>query len=261
MRCLTLVIAAALSISACTSSGTPRKPQEASAKSTSRKQNTLYSLTLMRQGSQFLQQGRFDAALQKFEEANELAPGNATTFNMIGLCHLRLGEYDRALAAFTKSINLVPAFTDAVNNRGATYLAMGQYRMAEVDFTTVLTDSTYPHRWNTFYNLGMTYLQQGLAGPAEENFRNAVKGQQPVYEAYLRLAKLAQDRGANDEAVTWLEEATFTYPTEPEAALQLGRLLVLLGRRDEATPYLQRVVDSHPGSDMADEANALLEGS
>lgn len=223
--------------------------------------NPLYSLTLMRQGSLMLQQGRYEAALDKFKKANEVSPGNATTLNMMGLCHMRMKDYDQALLAFDQALALIPAFTDARNNRGATYLSMGQYRMAEVDFTEVLSDPTYPHRFEVFYNLGMTYLQRDLPSAAKENFRKALDPNQPVFEAYLQLSQLEQEEGTPETAVTLLEEATFKFPNRVQAPLALGRLLTYLGRKDEAEPYLRKVIADEPGSKYADEARMILGGT
>ncbi|MCD4750443.1 MAG: tetratricopeptide repeat protein [Thermoanaerobaculales bacterium] len=256
MFTLSIGLALALTLGACASSS--QKKTERQDDEDLWKQNPIYSLTLMRQGSQLLQQGRYEAALDKFEKANDLAPGNTTIFNMIGLCHLRLGQFDQALLAFGTSLDLAPAFTDARNNRGATYLAMGQYRMAEVDFSAVLSDSTYPHRSEVFYNLGVTYLGRGLQTAAKENFRRAVTSGRPQAEAFLRLAEIEQREGAINEALHLLEEACLKFPTRTEAQLALGKLLTQLDRDDEAEQHLRDVIRANPSSASADEARRLL---
>jgi len=207
-----------------------------------------------------LQQGRYEAALDRFEEADKVTPGNATILNMTGLCHMRLGQNDRALLSFDRALALIPAFTDARNNRGATYLAMGQYRMAEVDFGAVLDDSTYPHRFDVYYNLALTYLQRGMTSAAKENFRNALDPNQPVFEAYIQLATIEQQEGFPDEAIRLLEEAIFNFPTRIEAPMALGTLLINLGRENDAEPYLRRVISDQPNSTRANEARRLLDG-
>jgi tetratricopeptide (TPR) repeat protein len=218
----------------------------------------LYSLTLMRQGSVLMQQGRFDAALESFEEADRIAPGNATVQNMIGLCHLRLEQFDKALLAFNNALSLIPGFTDARNNRGATYLSIGQYRLAEVDFVAVLGDSTYPHRKQVYYNLGMSYLQRGEPGAAEENFRKSIILPNPVFGGYLRLADLARRQGEMELALSLLEEAKLNFPDRQEVPLELGKLLMLMDRPDDARPYLEQVIADAPHSPSADTARALL---
>jgi type IV pilus biogenesis/stability protein PilW len=219
--------------------------------------NPLYPFTLMRQGSVYMQQGRYDDALERFLEAQRLQPKNATVYNMAGLCYLKLTQYDLALTFFDRALSLVPSFTDARNNRGATYLALEQYRMAEVDFVAVLADNTYPHRWQVYYNLGMTYLEQNELIAAEENFRRAARAPQPVFNAFLRLAEILQLQGKIDEAVAILEEATITF-NRPSASLALGRLLMQIGRTEEGRHQLEELVADEPSSPAATEARQLL---
>jgi Tfp pilus assembly protein PilF len=205
-----------------------------------------------------MQQGRYDLALERFQQADRIAPGNATVHNMIGLCYLRTGQYDLALQSFNTALELVPGFTDARNNRGATYMAMGQYHMAEVDFIAVLGDSTYPHRKEVYFNLGMTYLQRGQMGAAEENLRKSIILPNPVFDGYLALAQLAQRQGELDLARNLLEEARLEFPDRFEVSLELGKLLMLMGEEDEARPLLEEVIAADPASEAADTARTLL---
>ena len=221
----------------------------------------LYSLTLMRQGSVLLQQQQYDEALQKFNQANSIAPGNATVYNMMGICYLRTREYDRALEAFNTSLELVPSYSDARNNRGTTYLTLNQLKLAEVDFIAVLGDSTYPHRYQVYFNLGMTYFRQDQLGAAEENFRKAVTAPFPVFQAFVGLSDVLVEQGRTAEALELLEDAKLQFPDEPEATYQLGKLLMELGRTNEARPYLEEVISKEPGSDRARLAAGLLDSA
>jgi len=259
---LVLLVIPTLLAGGCSSSK-PKQPaqaQEIQRQKGSDVSNPIYPFTLMRQGSVALQQGHFDQALKLFEEAASLQPKNATAYNMIGLCHFRKENYPEALEAFTKALNLVPTFSDARNNRGATYLAMGQFSMAEVDFLAVLADNTYPHHWDVYYNLGMTYYRRGNVAAAQEAFVKAITSSTPVYNAYLRLAEIDEQLGNTDSAIDELQEARLKFPQRVEAPLALGRLLVKLGRQEEARQYLQEVIDGQPRSEMAREAQKLLEG-
>lgn len=253
-----VTIALLLALGGCSSSSQNRRAMRRPGSETD-VANPLYPFTLMRQGSVLLQQGRFNDALKSFEKAAQLQPENATTHNMVGLCYLKLEQYDKALAAFNKALDLVPSFSDARNNRGATYLAMKQYHLAEVDFLAVLGDPTYPHRWDVYYNLGMTYLDRGQLGAAIENFRRAAYASAPVFEAFLRLAEIAERQGKTDSAIDTLEQAHLKFPDRSEATFRLGKLLMNNGRKDEARKYLQEVAESDPGSKLAGEARKLLE--
>jgi Tfp pilus assembly protein PilF len=241
---------------ACT--GTTQSGTRPNSKSGS---NPLYSLTLQQQGSVLLQQGRYQDALERFEEADQHGPGNATVFNMIGICHLKLEEYEAALASFDQALLFIPSFTDARNNRGATYLALGQYRMAEVDFVAVLADKTYPHRWEVHYNLGMSHLQRSQLGSAEDNFRRAVTAPAPVFDAFLRLAEIYHKQGKTESAIEVLREARFKFPDRFEASLSLARILLNGGRVKDARSFLDEVISADPESDLAQEARELIKSN
>jgi Tfp pilus assembly protein PilF len=248
-------LAGTLSVASAASGKKKKKKQQ---EAESQNVDPLYSLTLMRQGSILIQQEQYHEALQRFEEADKIAPGNATVHNMIGLTYLQLNQHDKALAAFNNALALIPSYSDARNNRGVTYLALEQYHLAEVDFFAVIGDATYPHRWQVFYNLGMTYLGRDQLGAAEENFRKAISAPTPVADAYLRLSQIAQMQERTDQAVDILEEARLQYPDNPDISMRLGQLLMELGRPEEAQPHLEAVIASEPGSDRAHEAAQLL---
>ena len=238
------------------SSGKDKKKQ--SSKTSQTAGDPLYALTIMRQGSVMMQQGRYEAAIEAFERADKIAPNNATVHNMLGLCSLKMGALDDALASFDRALLIIPSFTDARNNRGVTYLAIGQYHLAEVDFIAVLGDSTYPHQKQVFFNLGLTYLRRDQIGAAETNFRKAIILPNPVAEAYIQLAGIAQRHGEMETAEDLLVEAQLTFPERTDLSFELGKLLMIMGREDEARPYLQEVVSDAPNSDSAAMARSLL---
>jgi len=258
VACATVLIASVVACSSASAEQPPAAPKKKGKKQPTPTGDPLYSLTLMRQGLVMMQQGRYDAAIEYFSQADRIAPGNATNANMIGLCYLRKGLFDQALAEFNKALKLVPVFTDARNNRGATYLAMGQYHLAEVDFMAVLGDSTYPHAKQVHYNLGLTYLERNDLGSAEEFFRRSIILPDPIFSAYLRLAELAQRQGELDRSKVLLEQAKLQFPERTEVSLELGKLLMLMGQDDEARPYLEQVIADQPSSEDAAYARTLL---
>jgi tetratricopeptide (TPR) repeat protein len=258
--CILIALGGVLTCSSASAEQPPAAPEKKKSKKKPTPSSTdpLYSLTLMRQGVVLMEQGRYDAALERFNEADRVAPGNATNANMIGLCYLRKGELDKAFAYFDTALILVPLFSDARNNRGTTYLAMGQYHLAEVDFVAVLGDSTYPHAKQVNYNLGLTYLERGQLGAAEDSFRRSIILPDPVFDGYLKLAALAQRQGELERSIVLLEEAKLNFPEAIEVSFELGKVLTLMGRDDEARPYLEQVIADEPSSQAAASARALL---
>ncbi len=260
--CLVIFAVVAIICPATAGAAGSAPPSNDKKKKSSKKSQTsvdpLYALTLMRQGSVLMQQGRLERAIEAFEQADQIAPGNATVHNMLGLCALRLGSFDDAMVSFDRALAIIPGFTDARNNRGATYLAMGEYDLAEVDFIAVLGDSTYPYRKQVYYNLGLTYVQRGKLGAAKNSFRKAIVLPNPVVEGYIELAGIAQRRGQLETAEDLLLEAKLNFPERTDVSFELGKLLMIMGREDEARPHLERVVADEPGSDSAAMARSLL---
>jgi TolA-binding protein len=80
----------------------------------------------------------------------------------------------------------------------------------------------------------------------------------PVFDAFLRLAEIEQRHGQLDTALDLLEEARFQFPDRLECSLELGKLLMIMGREDEARPYLEQVIEDAPGSASAETARNLL---
>ena len=253
---LSIVTACASSSGSSAEPAASPEPDKKKSKETTT--DPLRSLTYMRQGSVLMQQGRYESALESFQQADKIAPGNATNKNMIGLCYLNLGQPDRALTSFDEALQIIPGFTDARNNRGATYLSLGQFHLAEVDFVAVLGDSTYPHRRQVYYNLAITYLQRDQLGAAEENFRKSIMPPSPVFDGYLQLAQLAQRQGSPEQARVLLEEAKLEFPDRIEVVFELGKLLMIMGEEEDARPYLEQVVSDAPESSQAATARALL---
>jgi tetratricopeptide (TPR) repeat protein len=101
-------------------------------------------------------------------------------------------------------------------------------------------------------------MERGQLGAAEESFRRAIVPPKPVFDAYMRLAALALRQGEPERSKVLLEEAKLNFPEAIEVSLELGKVLILLGRDDEARPYLEQVIANEPTSESAAIARTLL---
>jgi len=69
-------------------------------------------------------QGRYAAALGKFQQSVQLDPGRYEAWNYLGYSSRKLGHYDDALAAYDRALALKPGYADAIEYRGEAYLAV-----------------------------------------------------------------------------------------------------------------------------------------
>jgi tetratricopeptide (TPR) repeat protein len=73
-------------------------------------------------------------------------------------------------------------------------------------------------------------------------------------EQHMAIIELASEMAPNDPDV--LELASEMAPNDPDVQVDLGKLLLLTGRRDEGATYLRRAVELSP--EMADPVVALM---
>lgn len=69
-------------------------------------------------GNAYNDEGRYDRAIQDFDEAIRLNPQYAEAFNNRGGAYLGKGQYDRAIQDYDQAIRLNPQIAQAFYNRG-----------------------------------------------------------------------------------------------------------------------------------------------
>ncbi len=72
-------------------------------------------------------QGKYDEAIQAFDEAIEINPQNADTWNNKGTALANLGKYDEAIQAFNEAIALDPKYAYAWYSKGNALVNLGKY--------------------------------------------------------------------------------------------------------------------------------------
>ena len=85
-------------------------------------------------GSELLDKGEYDEAIDEFTKAIEIDPNYAEAYNNRGLAYYYTWEYDLAVADYDKAIEIDPDYADAYNNRGNAYADNGQYDLAIADY-------------------------------------------------------------------------------------------------------------------------------
>jgi Flp pilus assembly protein TadD len=79
-----------------------------------------------RQGAEHAMQGRYAEAIEVLREALRLAPRQAETANLAGLCCSLTQRYEEALRHYDAALDVEPALTDALANAGWTATLLGR---------------------------------------------------------------------------------------------------------------------------------------
>ena len=85
------------------------------------------------QGIKHSQAGRYDQALQAFDQALKLKPNDPALITFKGIVYYARGQNDRAMKEFEAAIKLNPNFGRAYYQRGMVYQSQEKYQPAVED--------------------------------------------------------------------------------------------------------------------------------
>jgi len=85
------------------------------------------------QGIKHSQAGRYDQALQAFDQALKLKPNDPALITFKGIVYYARGQNDQAMKAFEAAIKLNPNFGRAYYQRGMIYEKQEKYDQAVAD--------------------------------------------------------------------------------------------------------------------------------
>ena len=85
------------------------------------------------QGIKHSQSGRYDQALQAFDQALKLKPNDPALITFKGIVYYAQGQNDRAMKEFEAAIKLNPSFGRAYYQRGMIYEKQEKYDQALAD--------------------------------------------------------------------------------------------------------------------------------
>ena len=109
------------------------------------------AVTFNNRGVAYGELGDYDRAIQDYNQALTLRPGDRTSIKNLrigyarrGSAHANLGEQDQALADYSKAIELDPDYRDAFANRAVLYDHKGDKERAIADYRAALSKNPAP---------------------------------------------------------------------------------------------------------------------
>lgn len=135
-----------------------------------------YSYT---EGLLFLSESRFQDALVNFQTALKQGPGTQenklAVLNAMGVCYKELGQYDEALAKFREVVTSQGAFSrfESYYNMGIVYMNQKKYLDAEAVFIKVVEEN--PDYYKAYNKLGILHGFKDDWADAAANFKKALE--------------------------------------------------------------------------------------
>jgi tetratricopeptide (TPR) repeat protein len=123
------------------------------------------------EGDALSDQGRYEEALQAYEEAIKNNPNDAGAWNNKGVALNNLIRYDEALLAYENAIKIDPQYAEAWNNKGIVLCMQGKYNEAMPFIEKSL--ELNPRLAEAWYAKGLALHYVGRSDEAEAAFAKA----------------------------------------------------------------------------------------
>ncbi len=239
LRNVLVLLATALSLSACAGGGTRPSP---AGEPDSRQKAAELQVQL---GQGYLQQGKLDIARDKLQKALQLDPKSVHANTMLGVLNERIQRPELAEKFYRRAVQLAPEDGEVNNNLGAFLCGAGRPAEADGWFRKALDDPYYKSPTVALANAGVCAQKTGDMGRAEDYFRRVLEFQPGNAVALYELSRLNLERGDNLRARAFqqrLESAS----DAPEA-LELGaKIEARLGNAKAAAAYRERLKRDFP---------------
>ncbi len=201
-------------------------------------------------GGMYFQSGHMAAALDELGIAIRADSSFIPAYSVRGLVYTQLKEYGKAEDDFRYALNLAPNDPEVNNNYGWYLCETGKERQSIAYFLQALKNPLYETPERAYTNAGTCALKAGDIQGAESYLLNALRFSRDGGAApRLQLAQLFYQRGINEEARIYLNEALkLIEPPTPEA-LWLGvRIERKLGNRAGESGYAAQLRSRYPTS-------------
>jgi type IV pilus assembly protein PilF len=200
-------------------------------------------------GAVYLQERRYEIALEEFTLATEIDPSLAVAYNGLGLIHAALGQDIQAEQNFRKSIQLEPNSSEAHNNYGNFLCARNRIDESIKEFMAAVKNPLYITPAVAYTNAGICALRKPDVANAEVYLQKALQLDPLIGSAAYQLASIQFNRNQYIQAKKTLQNAVVSQPT-PENLWLSVLIARKLGQRDEEASYALQLRRLYPDSEQ-----------
>jgi tetratricopeptide (TPR) repeat protein len=179
------------------------------------------------QGINLFKAGRHAQAAESFQRILGVDEKQPSVWANLGACYDKMNQQDKALEAYSRAIELDPKNPKYHRTKGSIYAAMGDNEKAQEYYATAASLGETGDQQEaavSFYNMGVTYVNEGKLRDAAEAFQKAVDMD----------------------------------PTHAESHYQLGLTFLGLNELPKAVESLKKYVELSPSSENASVARDLI---
>ncbi|MFZ3048573.1 MAG: tetratricopeptide repeat protein [Desulfatirhabdiaceae bacterium] len=209
------------------------------------KNQFLDALSLNISGDCLYQQGDISGAIQEFEKALILDPGNVNVLNSLGVCFGVQKAYDNALKQFDMALAHDHHEVMAIYNKGVIHVLAGNMMEALACFTAA--EPLGRDIFEVMFQAGKLHLTLGDLKNAQQCLERAVQLRPDAGQAIRFLGQSLMELGINREAIAVYSRAVRKNPFDAESLSTLGHLYDLAGEDSEiALVFCSKSVEISP---------------
>jgi tetratricopeptide (TPR) repeat protein len=190
------------------------------------------SIAYTNRGSVLEKMGKFDKAIQDFDRAIRLFPGDYLAYVNRGAVFDKMGLPDRAIENYDRAVALDPRGVPAYYNRGMTFAEIGKLDKAIDDFEHARTLN--PDDYRIHNNLGILYDRKGLYEKSVLSFDRTITLNPGYPMAYHNRGLVLFYMGRYGQALEDFNRAILLKANDGSAYYNRGNTYLRLGRKESA---------------------------
>jgi tetratricopeptide (TPR) repeat protein len=209
-------------------------------------------------GLVYLQNGKYDEAIQYFQKSLSFRPNYDLALNAMGLACFMKGEFQQAVTYFEKCLQVNPDFMEARNYLGSVYQEMGILDKAEQEYRKAIADETYKSRELPYYNLARLYFAQGKDKEALELVDKSIAVNNRMIMSLNLRGVILERLGQLDKAISSYSEALQIAPDDINLNYNLAVAFFKSDRRAEAKSLFEKIFSQVTDSEMKTKIEEYL---
>jgi type IV pilus assembly protein PilF len=181
-------------------------------------------------------------------------PKYVSAYNIQALIYMELREDALALQSFEQALAIAPGDSEVLNNYGWFLCQRSEASKGMVYFQRVMGDTLYPTPEKPLLNAGLCEMKQGRNAEAESYLRRALSIQPTLVQALQAMAQLSYQNGRLKDAENYI--ARYSRVAEPNADMLLLAVKVARQAGDKAneSSVIQQLRRRYPDSVQLREA-------
>ena len=189
-----------------------------------RKSDQLYS-----QGLELMQEGKFEEALESFEQVLDVHEDAEIYYNL-GYIRTAQEKYEEAILAFRRATMIDNAFANAYKSMAEVYAKLNKPDEAQ----------------DCFEKAAEIYMDKNQDDYAESAFMQAIKLSPKTANVYNSLGILYRRQGKLNESVAMYRKAIKVSPNDENVIYNLARVLMAVKNFRDAAKALRKALQLNP---------------